>query len=62
MSLKKIIEQWKGQELKQVLKELYIEKDMSMHEVAEELSVSVGAVHAWLHKYGISKQTSLWDV
>ncbi len=60
MSLKDVIEEWKGDTLKNVLLELYIDRDLSMDKVAKELKISVGIVYKWLKEYGISKNTDLW--
>lgn len=60
MSLKDVIEEWKGDTLKNVLLDLYIDKDLSMDKVAKELKISVGIVYKWLKEYGISKNTDLW--
>ena len=60
MSLKDVIEEWKGDTLKNVLLELYIDRDLSMDKVAKELKLSVGILYKWLKEYGISKNTDLW--
>jgi len=60
MSNVQIIEKWKGKSLDKVLVELYIDSNMSIREIAEELGVSVGIVHKWLCDYGINKPTNLW--
>jgi len=60
LSLKRVIERWKGVSLEHLLRSLYIEKNLSMDDIAKELSVSIGVVHRWLNQYGISKQKELW--
>lgn len=60
MSLKTVIERWQGVPVKELLYDLYVKQNMSMDEVAEHLSISIGIVHKWLNEYGISKQKCLW--
>ena len=60
MSLQKVIETWQGKPLDELLIELYIDEDLTIKEVAERLSISVGVVHNYLRKFNIDKQTKLW--
>ena len=60
MSLIKVIEAWKQSPLKDILLELYIDRDLSMQQVADELKVSAGVVYKWLKKYKIKKNNDLW--
>lgn len=62
MSLKKVVERWQGERIDDLLRRLYIENDMSIPEIAKELSISVGVVHSWLHEYEINKQPDLWKI
>lgn len=61
MSLKKVLELWKGRPVEELLLDLYIKQDLSIPQVAEELNISVGSVHKWLSDYGISKQNELYE-
>lgn len=61
MSLQKVIEEWKQLPLKELLIQLYIENDMTIEQVAEELKVSKGVIFNWLKKYNISKNKNLWS-
>lgn len=60
MSTKDLIEMWKQKPLKEVLIELYIDQDLSMQKVADELKVSVGIIHKWLKDLSISKNNDLF--
>lgn len=60
MSVQRIIEAWKGRPFKDILIELYIDKDYTIQEVSEELKISVGVVHNYLRKFNIDKQPKLW--
>lgn len=55
MTIKRIIEKWKKVPIEQVLKELYIEKNMNIKQVADELGCSVGSIHSMLIEYKITK-------
>ena len=50
MSLIKVIEAWKQSPLKDILLKLYIDRDLSIQQVADELKVSAGVVYNWLKK------------
>ena len=54
MSLIKVIEAWKQSPLKDILLKLYIDRDLSIQQVADELKVSAGVVYNWLKKYNIT--------
>ena len=60
MSLIKVIEAWKQSPLKDILLKLYIDRDLSIQQVADELKVSAGVVYKWLKKYNITKNNNLW--
>ena len=60
MSLKAVIEKWRGKDVESLLRDMYITQNMSMDEISKELSISIGIVHRWLNEYGISKQKCLW--
>lgn len=60
MALKNVIEAWKEKPVKELLEELYIEKNYTMPQIAEELHISVGIVCTWLAEYGITKNPVLW--
>lgn len=62
ISVEKIIERWKGVPLKELLREMYIDRDMTITEISDELCISVGAVHKYLKDYGICKQKGLWNI
>ena len=60
MSLIKVIEAWKQSPLKDILLKLYIDRDLSIQQYADELKVSAGVVYNWLKKYNITKNNNLW--
>ena len=60
MSLIKVIEAWKQSPLKDILLKLYIDRDLSIQQVADELKVSAGVFYNWLKKYNITKNNNLW--
>jgi transposase len=60
MALKDVIREWKGKEVRDLLQDLYINKDMTMKEVASELHISVGIVHKWLASYSIHKEENIF--
>lgn len=60
MSIQALIEKIEKEPLEDVLKRLYIQKDMSIRQISRELNVSAGLVHKWLHDFSITKQKNLW--
>jgi uncharacterized protein YjcR len=60
MSVKNLIEKIEGRPIKEILHDKYIDKDMTIQEIADELGVSVGIVHKWLKENGINKHKNLW--
>lgn len=61
MSLKKIVESMKHDDIEKILRDLYIKKDYNMVQISEELMVSLGTVHKWLKEYNISKEKNLFS-
>lgn len=61
MGLEEIIEDWKGKPIREVILDLYIDKNMTMRGVAKELHLSVGQVYNLCKKYGISKNSNILD-
>ena len=61
MSIKMVLEAWKGKPLDVLLRELYVDQNMNMKEVADSLHISVGMVHKYLTEYGIFKVDNLWQ-
>lgn len=49
-----------GKPLPDVLRTLYVDKGMSMREVASELGVGLNTVHRWFHLYGIPVRHMSW--
>ena len=60
MGVKELVEEIQKKPIDEILIDLYIDKNMSIREVSEELKVSSGTVHKWLAIYNISKQTGIW--
>lgn len=60
MSIKDLIEKWENRSIKDVLLDKYIEQDMTIPQIANDLGVSVGIVHKWLKEEGIDKHKNLW--
>ena len=44
-----------GREVPELLRELYIDRRHTQHEIAEALGVSRGIVKDWLREFGISR-------
>lgn len=61
MSVKNLVEKIEGRSIKEILHDKYIEKDMTIPEIADELGVSVGIVHKWLKDEGINKHKNIWE-
>lgn len=59
MGLKQQIERYYNKDLRKILIEMYVKKDMSMGEMAKELCVSKGTVWNWLMENGIHKKIKL---
>jgi len=49
------------EELEQRLHELYVEKEMTTYEVAEELGVAQSTVHSWTDRYGVPTRTATYN-
>lgn len=60
MSLKEIIEDWKGKPLREILLELYIDEDMSLRDIEKILHVSREQINRWLKEFGITKNKNLF--
>ena len=60
MGLIEIIEAWKEKPIRDVILELYIDKDLPMRGVADELHLSVGQVHKLVKELGIAKNKDLF--
>lgn len=60
MSVRDLIEKWENRSIKDVLLDKYIEQDMTIPQIANDLGVSVGIVHKWLKEEGIDKHKNLW--
>lgn len=60
MGLIEIIEDWKQKPIRDVILELYIDKDLSMKGVADELHLSVGQIHKLVKELGIAKNKDLF--
>ena len=52
---KELVRHRTGQEVPDLLRELYVERRHSQQEIAGALGVSRGAVAEWLREYGISR-------
>lgn len=55
-------EKWNNPKLQwnELLRTLYVEKDMTMKDIAETLHVSTSTVHLWLKKEGIATRRMIW--
>lgn len=60
MGIIDIIEDWKGKPIREVILELYIDRDLSMRGVAKELHLSLGQVHKLIKELGIAKNKDLF--
>lgn len=61
MGTRQLLERLYNKPLEEILKHFYLEQDMTMEQVAKEMSVSVGSVVNWLNQYGIVKQHGLFN-
>lgn len=61
MSVRDLIEKIETRSIKEILMDKYIEQDMTIQQIADELGVSVGIVHKWLKEEGINKQKNIWE-
>lgn len=59
MALKKALEKHYKKSIREILIEMYVDKDMSMNQIAEELCVAKGTVWNWLMEEGIHKKIKL---
>ena len=46
---------------KEILEKLYLDEEMTMHEIAEFLDVSVGSVYNYIKKYGIPSRPTMTE-
>ena len=60
MGIVEIIEDWKGKPIRNVILDLYIDRDLTIRGVAEELHLSVGQVHKLIKELGITKNKDLF--
>ena len=60
MTIKAVLEVWQGKPLDVLLREMYVERDMTIKQIACELHISVGMVHKYLSEFGINKLNQLW--
>lgn len=56
MGVREIIEDWKQKPLRDVLIEMYIDRDMNPRQIATELHVTHKIVYLWLKEFGISSK------
>lgn len=52
---KELVKRSTGREVPELLRELYIDKRHTQHEIAEALDVSRDTVVRWLAEYGITR-------
>ena len=60
MSVKDVVEAWKGMPVEELLRSEYIDKDKSIPEIAKELHLSVGTIYNWITSYGLHKFNKPW--
>ena len=61
MSVRDLVERLENKPIRELLTELYLDKDMTISEIAKRLGVSVGIVHKWLKEEGINKQKNIFE-
>lgn len=47
-------------EFNDILRTMYVDQQMSMADMAEEMNVAAGTVHNWLKKEGITSRKMIW--
>lgn len=60
MGLKELIERWKGDDLREVLRKMYVDEGLNQTQIAEKLLVSQSIVSVWLEEYGIVDNKDLF--
>lgn len=50
-------EKWNDEELtyREILRKLYVDRDMSIRNISDEIGLSVGSVHKDIKEFGITK-------
>ena len=59
MGLVEVIEAWKEEPIEDILKRMYIQKDMTIREIAEELHISIGTVCNLLRELHINNKEGI---
>lgn len=60
MSIKTMLEAWKGKSVEDILREEYIDNDKPMKQIARELHLGLGTVYKWVTEYGLHKFNEPW--
>lgn len=60
-NLKILLERIYNKPIREILRELYIEQDMSYREMAKELNVNYTTVRNWVKEEELHKIRSSWD-
>lgn len=59
MSLKKLVERAYNKPIDEILRELYVEKNMTQKELAKELTVAQKTIQNWLCEYDIYRPKNI---
>jgi uncharacterized protein YjcR len=57
---KKLIEELYKKPFREIMRECYIENQMTYHEMAKKFHVSTGTIHNWLTEAGIGARVMHW--
>lgn len=56
MSLLNVIEKRYNKSAREIIREMYIDKEMNIKTIAEELGVSVPTVYRWISKFNLTRK------
>ena len=59
-SLQRRIEREYGKPIQELLREMYVEKGMTMREIAEVLDVNIRTIQRWSKECGIQARKMMW--
>lgn len=60
MSIRAMLEEWKGKSAEEILREEYIDNNKSVRQVAADLHLGIGTVFNWLTEFGLHKFNEPW--
>lgn len=54
------IEAVRGQSMDAILRDLYVDRQLTLEDVAADLGITKGAVSRWLERFGIARRPTSW--